>query len=71
LSNYTPINEYKLSREAQATLLQYKKMAIYSVSTLYAPKKFYEELLNSISPSSRQEFVDAIPFMGKIIVKMR
>jgi len=67
---YTPINEFKLSKENQKILNQYKKMSLYSVKILYAPKKFYEALLESISPSIRDHFNDNIPFMDKIIIRI-
>ena len=67
---HTPINEFKLSRENQEVLKQYKKMSLYSVNVIHAPKKFYDALIESISPASRDNFKDGIPFMGKVIVKI-
>lgn len=62
-----PINEHRLSRENKEILKQYKKMSIYSVNVIYAKKKFYDDLMASITPSERHNYKDGIPFMGKLI----
>lgn len=66
---YTPINEYKLSKERQKDFKEYKKLSEFSIKTIHVQSKIFDDFVESISLSVRDQYRESIPFMGKIMVR--
>ena len=67
---YTPINEFKVkSKDAKDFLAKAKKIRLYSVENIHVPTKIFDELVGSLSPSTREYYLDGIPFEGKLLVR--
>lgn len=69
MSNYTPINECKLSKDAKAFLVKCRKMKAFPVKRIVVNPKIFSDILDGISPTIRSEYSDAIPFEGKMLVR--
>jgi hypothetical protein len=70
MRQYTPINEFKLkSKEAKEFLVMAKKMRGFSVENIRVHPNVFNELMDSISPSVRDYYIDGIPFEGKLLVR--
>jgi len=66
----TPISEYKLKRKTKDFLKRAFELRIYSIDNIYAPSDVFDDLLESIIPSERINFIDSIPYYGKKIVRL-
>jgi len=65
---YTPINEYKLSKENQALLKRCKEMCKFKIDKIYLNRSEFNDFLDSISAASRNSYCESIPFEGKLLV---
>ncbi len=70
MRQYTPINEARLkSKEVKEFLKTAKKMRGYAIENIHVPRGIFGDLLESISPSVREDYTDGIPFEGKLLVR--
>lgn len=69
VSNYTPINEFKLSKEAKEFIAKCRKMKAFPVKRIVVSPKIFSDILDGISPTLRSLYSDAIPFEGKMLVR--
>ena len=69
MSNYTPINKWKLSKRGQELFDLIEKIGKSSVQNIHLKADDFNIILNGVAPSVRSEYMDGIPFMGKMIVR--
>lgn len=69
MRKYTPINYYKLSSRGKEIFNQCKDVLKCNVPHVHVFPSDFIELLDGISPSTRQFYIDGIPLDGKMVVK--
>ena len=69
MKEYTPINEWKLSRNGREIFKKCQEILTYEVENVHLNTNEFNELLLGISPSLRQTYIDNIPLCGKIVVR--
>jgi len=67
----TPIHVARLKGKAKEFLICADKFTPYAVKHIYATKDIFDQLLQSISPSIRNNYIDDIPFNDKIIIPLK
>jgi len=70
MRSYTPINECRIkSKEAKEFLRKLHKSLSFKLEKIYVSPQVFSELMDSISPSLREDYTDGIPFDGKLLVR--
>jgi hypothetical protein len=66
---YSPVNEWKLSREARKEYDIVLQIMKTSASKIYVPAKFYDEFLEAMSVTHREIYKTEFPLGKKVVVR--
>lgn len=69
MKEYTPINEFRLSKRGLEILKQCKTILKHNVTKVHVTSDDYKELLEGISPSIRHHCKEEIHLDGKVVVR--